>query len=361
MQAKKIFLLIVLIALLGLSLWFSLSLSAAKDKDKESSEADKLGVVYQDSFLQWRDDATDPGFNTTVEKKGGNLVVATARTDYGKAMSQYNPISMKITDNTQLVVKVGQVAKQADVSFRIQKAYEPFETVELFRLQNGKAGEFKVNLMEATGWKNETDMWFEIWLAGKNSKLVIEDIHFWDEAFYQEQVKQKAMKDFTRKKFKALPKGNIFYEDFRKGINGWRTEASDMGFGSELDFAGKYPRLRMVPGKRYCKLMSPADAIKTEITSNTQLEVALGDMGTSKMKVELMISRDPYTAYTLIPDITKDGIYVMNISEKTEWEGPQEFWIQIWLGSEQDPETEKGAEIKHIRVFDAQKSDTPKT
>ncbi|MCK5242172.1 hypothetical protein KAR34_06960 [bacterium] len=348
---KKIVVSISLLTFLSFSLWLSLSLSAAKNKN----DGNELGVVYKDNFKNWRDNLTDPGFNTYVKKKGKQLIISTKQAEYGKAMSQFDPITFKITERTDFVVKVSRVKQDTKASLRIMKAYEPFETIEFFKLE-GEGGEFKSNLQELTGWEGETDMWLEIWLEGKHSKIIIDNIYFWDEEVYKKQQKKQAMAAFTKKKFKAIPKGNIFYEDFRKGLNGWRTEESDNGFGSELNFTKRYPRLKIVPGKKYGKFMSPAQPIKAIITRNTQLEIATGDMGTSNMKIELMVAHAPYNAFTIIPDIKKPGIYVMNISEKTEWKGNKEFWVQIWLGSEESPENEKGAEIKHIRIFDEKNS-----
>ncbi len=316
---------------------------------KKSNDNEGLGIVYQEDFKNWRDNSTDLGFNTQVQVQGRRLKISTPNVAYGKAMSKADPITINITRKTEIVIKVDRIAPDTIATVYLMHAYEPYNSYRVAKLQ-GKSGEYKANVHELTGWKGVTSMWIKVWLEGEKKSVIIKEVFFQDANILEKQRKLAAIKAFTLKKFAPMPPNSIFFEDFRNGVGGWRTAETDPEFGSELNFEGDVPRLKIIPGRKYCKLMSDSSGIKAKITPSTKFEIAFGDMGTSKVKVELMLAQAPYTNYTLMPFVTRPGVYTVNINEKTKWRGAKVFWIQIWMGTTGAPETEAGAGIKYIHI-----------
>lgn len=317
---------------------------------KSVTTQDIAGSVYYENFDKWRDNTTDPGFNAWVRVSRGKLTIFTKKSAYGKAMSNKEPIILSLTPETEMVIRVSRIDHAAIGTVRVINAYEPYDAYQVAGIR--EPGAFQVKLREITGWEGDTSLWIEVWLEGRRKKMTLREIYVTDPAIARKQRKIAAMKKYISQTFTPIPKNSIFFEDFRLGTGAWRTGETDPGFKTELNFEKGAPRLKLSSEAGGGKMMSAAAGIRTEITPFTQLEIVMGDMGTSRIKVDLMMTKAPFKAYTIIPWVDKPGKYIAQVSEKTSWEGSQVFWIQIWLETTTDPKTETGAVIKRIRILE---------
>lgn len=309
--------------------------------------------LFRDDFKNWRDNSTDPGFNTQVKSSGGKLVI-TSDSEYGKSMSKIEPITLNVTKLTEMVVEVDRIDSGATATISLMSAYEPFDTFQIARVQD-KGGVYTANVNSITGWAGVNSVWIVVWLEGKDKSVAFKGIFFQDKNVETARRKEATLNSYMAKKFAPAPEDSIFYEDFRNGINGWRTAETDPGFFSELDFEGGAPRLRFIQNKGHCKLMSPLAGIRTDITSNTRFEVALGDMGSSRVKCDLMTAQPPYDSHQIIAWTKVPGVYRANVSEATKWFGGKTFCIVVWLEATQSVSNEKGAVLKYFRVYEGGK------
>ncbi len=309
------------------------------------------GVLFREDFKNWRDNSTDPGFNTRVRSAGNKLTISTLDVEYGKTMSKSEPITINFTKQTEVTVDIERIDAGATATISLMGAYEPYDTFQIARVE-GKAGQYKVNVNKLSGWQGVSSIWIVIWMEGKNKSVTIKDISFQDEAIKAVRRKEAALKSYMAKSFAPAPSNSVFYEDFRNGISGWRTAETDPSFFSEVNFEEGVPRLKFIQNKGYCKLMSPTQGIQADITSNTAIQICVGDMGTSRVKVDVMTAQPPFDNHTAITWIKSPGVYTVNLSEKTKWFGGKNFWIAIWLETTQNAAAEHGAVIKYIRVFE---------
>lgn len=310
------------------------------------------GVVFREPFDHWRDQSTDPGFNTSVQASGSSLRITALNAAFGHAMSKPDPITINITKKTEMSLMVDRLDLGAIATVRLMSAYEPYDSYQVARIQN-KLGEYRGSLTELTGWQGLTSFWIEVWVEGDQKSITLKDIYFRDANVMEKQKKQMALQQYTSKKFGDVPANSLFFEDFRKGVNGWRTAETDPGFSTELNFEAGYPRLTLQTGKGYGKVLSPADGIELEITSSAEIEIELTDVGKSQVKVELMTAHAPFDAHQVIAWVSEAGVYSANISQKTKWIGPKTFWIQLWIENTSRTESERyGVGIKYIKITD---------
>jgi len=344
MRSKIVFLLMV--STLGSSLFYPLAAAAKSDSNP--------AILYEEKFHGWRDNSTDPGFNTEIKLQGEKIRISTNGVSYGKAMSRLDPITVQISSQTELVVAVDQIDSNTVATVRVMNAVEPHDSYQMARIQGGNGGgDFKVNLNELTGWEGLTSLWFEIWLEGRKKSIVIKRIYFQDPVVATKRKKEAALRQYTSRSFAPAPGNSIYYEDFRGGVDGWRTGDTDPEFNSEINFEEGAPRIKLAKGKGYCKLLSPVGGIHVAISSSTEMEVCLGDMGTSRVKVDVMTAYAPFDAHTVIPWQTKPGVYRASLADATKWKGEKIFWIQIWMETTgANPNAEAGAVLKYIKISD---------
>jgi hypothetical protein len=321
---------------------------------------DSPALLFRDDFRNWRDNASDPGFNTTVRSAKDELTVTTLDVDYGKAMSKSDPITINITKQTEVVVNVASLDPGGAATVSLMSAYEPYDAYQVARIE-GKPGEYKANVNKLSGWLGVSSVWIVVWSEGKNKSITFRDISFQDEAVKAVRAKEAALKSYMSKTFTPVPGNSIYYEDFRNGLSGWRTAETDPSFFSELNFEDGSPRLRFIQHKGWCKIMSPLAGIQADITSNTRLQVGLGDLGNkpgdkaaTRLKVDVMSVQPPFEERTVIAWQKTPGVYTANLSETSKWFGPRNFWLAIWMEGQANGTGEQGAQIKFVRVFESQ-------
>jgi hypothetical protein len=144
----------------------------------------------------------------------------------------------------------------------------------------------------------------------------------------------------------------LYQEDIRQGFDGWRSSETDPGFNTILDLEKAPARLRLTPNNRSGKLMSPASGIRVEITPATEFSLTLGELGNTRLKVELMEAQAPFATRVLLDWISKPGKYSVKIADKTKWSGTKVFWIQIWQEATSNDERSAGAAIKSLSIED---------
>ena len=352
MDSKKIIYIILPVIIIAILIIFSSALFPLTFfSGKVTKKIDIPGSIYSDSFEGWRDNTTDPGFNTWIQLKRCRLKVSTRHQDYGKTMSKSEPIPLDISPKTEMVVDVVSIDPGAIATIRIMNAYEPYDSYQVARVLN-KNGKYKVNLHKRTGWTGAYNIWLEVWLEGKRKTVTFNDIYFMDENAVAKQKKQAALKKYVTKKFTPVPQNSLFFEDFRKGVQGWRTGETDPGFNSEISFENGKPRLKLKMSTSSGKIMSAAKGIRAQITPSTEFEIVVGDMGTARIKVDLMTANAPFDSHSIMQWISQPGHYRSNIFEMTQWQGNKVFWIQIWIETTTNPQTEQGIVIKKIVIRD---------
>jgi hypothetical protein len=145
----------------------------------------------------------------------------------------------------------------------------------------------------------------------------------------------------------------IYYEDFQTGIEDWRTaEQGSSLFNATLSQIDKGALIQIIPGKPYGKVMSPKEPILIDINPNLEIEMEFGKMNASECKIELMEAVEPFKTYVVFEKIHKAGLYSANIQRETLLDGKKELWLQIWIGSSNDSETKKGAELRSVCIYD---------
>jgi hypothetical protein len=317
-------------------------------------------LLFRDDFRNWRDNSSDPGFNTTVRAAKDELSITTMDVDYGKAMSKSDPITINVTRQTEVVVDVARIDPGGAATVSLMSAYEPYDTYQVARVE-GKPGQYRANVSKLSGWLGVSSVWIVVWTEGKGKAVTFKDISFQDEAVKAARDKEAALKSYMSKNFDPAPGNSLYYNDFRNGVDGWRTAETDPLFYSELTFEGGAPRLRFVLHQGWCKLMSPLAGIQADITSSTRLQIGLGDMGAkpgdkigNRVKVDVMSVQPPFESHTVIGWQKTPGVYTANLSETSKWFGPKSFWLVVWLEGQPGAAGERGAQIKFIRLFENQ-------
>ena len=138
-----------------------------------------------------------------------------------------------------------------------------------------------------------------------------------------------------------------------------RTAESDPAFSCELVFDDGSPRIHFLQHQKSFKIMSPLAGIQADITSNTRIQMGLGDMGTkpgdkagNRVKLEVMSVQPPFEAHTVIGWQKTPGVYTANLSEASSWFGAKSFWVCVWQEGQASGDGERGAQLKFVRIFE---------
>ena len=235
-----------------------------------------------------------------ARKRGDRLEIRTLDEDYGRAMSSREPIQVRVTPKTYVELEIGKLTGGAAATVHLMNAYEPYDSHAVGRVEeDGKI--LSEPVAEITGWEGPMNMWVVVWLEGANERMTLEKLVFQDENILATRRKVKALEAFMAQEFTPVPENSIYYEDFREGPGEWRTAATEAGFHSELLFSDGQVRLAPAADKTHCKLMSPQIGIEAEIGPETRFEIALGDTGLSRIKVELMTAGAPFDYHQVVP------------------------------------------------------------
>jgi hypothetical protein len=349
MAVRKIMLILVPVFILALSIILSSSLfSLPSLTSKMISEIPTRQIINKVELSQWRDETTDPGFNSTVSVGPVGLVINTNQVSFGKTMSSLQPIALHITKDIQVVAEVKHLSPGGRATLRIMNANEPFETFDIAQIK--KPGEYRVNLYDVTKWQGDTNFWFEVWLEGKNKSLVLKDLSFSTTDKPLPTVQNSHGKKANRP---AGPKGKsfIYQKDFSEDADGWRSNQTDPGFNTIYTLEQKNPRLKLQPNCQNGKFMSPPQGIRGNMTSKTELVIEVQELGGLRAKIDVMETRPPYETKTLLDWISRPGTYKARIAKKTGWKGQKVFWIQVWLEPTAKPElSTAGVVIKRILI-----------
>ncbi|MBN1595273.1 hypothetical protein JW933_05025, partial [candidate division FCPU426 bacterium] len=76
------------------------------------------------------------------------------------------------------------------------------------------------------------------------------------------------------------------------------------------------------------------------------------DINDGSITINLMTAAEPYDAHKIIAAVDKKGVYSAKIAEKTPWTGKHSFWVEVWLGGENEPV----AKISGIKITDGKKT-----
>lgn len=351
MAAKKIFFFLIplfivsLLVILSSSL-FSLPLLLQKPI---ASAGTMRGCLYQDDFSHWRDETTNPGFNAWLQSRAASLFFETKEASFGKVMSDLTPIRVKITKATQIILRVKQISPGCVGTVRIMNAYEPYDVYQVASIR--KRGEYLAPLQKISGWEGDTNLWIEIWLEGKGKSMTIDSVAIVDPT-QPSIVARRLVRSQKQIKKAPVPKYVLFQDDLDQGYEGWRNDETNPGFNTFFDLERNPPRLKLTPASRGGKWMSPEAGLRIEITPETEFVISLGDLGHTRLKVELMEAQAPYQTRQLCNWISAPGIYSAKIAEKTKWHGSKLFWIQIWQEATTNDDHAMGAVIKSLCIQD---------
>ncbi len=349
MAAKKIMLFLVPVFILALSIILASSLFSLPSLTTKGIPGKQIQkVIQQIEFSQWRDETTDPGFNSAVNGGPRGLMVSTGQADFGKAMSGRQPIALTITRDLQLLAEINRLSPGGKATLRVMNANEPYEAFDVARIE--KAGEYAANLHELTRWQGDTNLWLELWLEGKNKSVAVGSISF----LTLEKTPVQAQPSLKKKAgWLAGLQGKryVYQKEFSEGADGWRNGQTDPGFNTIFELAGGLPRFKLQPGFRNGKILSPAHGIQANVTSKTEFMVDVQDPGGLRAKIDLMETTPPYATKTILDWISQPGTYKAKLAQKTSWKGQKRFWIQIWLEPTSNPvENASGVVIKRIQI-----------
>jgi hypothetical protein len=135
----------------------------------------------------------------------------------------------------------------------------------------------------------------------------------------------------------------------------WRDADSNPGFNAQVtvDKENNYSIIALTGDKKFGKVMSSQKGLTVKIEEKTKFYIKLKeDIQDGSITVNLMTAGEPYDAHKLIAAKDKRGVYSARIADKTPWFGEYTFWIEIWLGGDNDPE----AVISSIKITDGKKT-----
>lgn len=349
MAAKKIMLFLVPVFLLAFSIILTSSIFSLPSLTTKGITGKQIQrIVNKVDFSQWRDETSDPGFNSLVSVGTKGLVVATGQAAFGKTMSSLRPIALHITKDLQLVAEVDRLSPGGKATLRIMNANEPYETFDLVRIE--KPGAYTANLYDLTKWQGDTNLWLELWLEGKNESLALKNISFLTFENSPATVQTKPAKKYawlaglTGRKY-------LFQKDFSAGADDWRGNRTDAGFNTLFTLDGGVPRFKLLPDCRNGKVLSPTPGIRGNLTSKTEFSVEIQDLGGLRAKIDLMETKPPYETRTILDWISRPGTYKARVAQKTGWKGQKTFWIQMWLEPAAKPEgNAAGVAVKRMLI-----------
>ncbi len=143
--------------------------------------------------------------------------------------------------------------------------------------------------------------------------------------------------------------------DMSSDFKNWRDESSNPGFNAEFKMSKekKYGIISLAPDHKFGKVMSPEEGVTVNIDENTKIFIKLKeDIEDGSVTVNLMTAAEPYDAHKIIGSVDKKGVYFAKIAEKTPWSGKHSFWVEVWLGGENNPK----ARLSGLKITDGKKT-----